>query len=708
MTFQKKGLKQHSLFPRLHFPLLATLLCCLYVSSCGIPEDRTYYGDEEIRRIIDQINFRIDSLTLTEHPNPVAFFDSLVRVNPNPGIEDLFHKYLAIGLYFDEKEKNYNTALSYADSTLQLFEGNQYKPEYEMFHVYAILRKGEILRGLHLYGTAIQHFLRGWRMIDTDKTPCMASEYLGRMGTTSYRQENYRDAIDFYSRSWQVSSLCPAHTDFTWFVRTYHHYHNLASNYYGLQMPDSTLFYNELAIALIDEKEESGVFSEAPNQVHFLEVARGVAYANKGTSLATLDRGEEAVWFWKESVGINERRGFANEHAELTRLLLAGYYIEEGLLDEAGVQLAMARDWLDRFSSESAERRWWEMQWKFLDRTGDETEAYAAYKQYMEMEETATDNRIEAGAVDMASQIRLFEQQHEIDRLVREREINQIYLVSAIIISMMAFVIIFLVWRNWRLSRKNIDRLTDLNTTISKQNNQLEKSNKAITKIMSVVAHDLRSPLAGVRELSSMMLDDEMINGDQRKWAQMIHQSSNQSMKLVGEIINFDFLQQDSVNVEKKPVEMYAFLQQCTDMLQFQANAKNQVITFCKPAGEDEGIVCLIDRHEMTRVINNVAGNAMKFSPEGSSIILKLEQTKDHIRISVKDQGIGIPDEMKELVFDMFTESRRHGTNGEESFGLGLAISKLIVEGHNGKIWFESDEKSGTTFYIELLSGEKQ
>jgi len=72
------------------------------------------------------------------------------------------------------------------------------------------------------------------------------------------------------------------------------------------------------------------------------------------------------------------------------------------------------------------------------------------------------------------------------------------------------------------------------------------------------------------------------------------------------------------------------------------------------------------------------------------------------VRISVKDHGIGIPPEMKDKIFDMFTEAKRSGTAGEQSFGLGLAISKQIVEAHGGRIWFESRQGKGTTFFIDL------
>jgi signal transduction histidine kinase len=79
-----------------------------------------------------------------------------------------------------------------------------------------------------------------------------------------------------------------------------------------------------------------------------------------------------------------------------------------------------------------------------------------------------------------------------------------------------------------------------------------------------------------------------------------------------------------------------------------------------------------------------------------------MEHNAHSVLIAVKDHGIGIPAEMKDKIFDMFTEAKRTGTAGEQAFGLGLAISKQIVEAHGGKIWFESKPGQGTTFYVEL------
>src|SRR6202042_2421381 len=102
------------------------------------------------------------------------------------------------------------------------------------------------------------------------------------------------------------------------------------------------------------------------------------------------------------------------------------------------------------------------------------------------------------------------------------------------------------------------------------------------------------------------------------------------------------------------------------------------------------GLNINIDRERIERMINNLLGNAIKFSTVGQEIVIELEQKDKTVLITVKDNGIGIPPEMQNEVFNIFGSTRRKGTAGEKSFGLGLSICKQIAEAHDGKIWVQS------------------
>jgi two-component system sensor histidine kinase VicK len=108
------------------------------------------------------------------------------------------------------------------------------------------------------------------------------------------------------------------------------------------------------------------------------------------------------------------------------------------------------------------------------------------------------------------------------------------------------------------------------------------------------------------------------------------------------------------------------------------------------------------DEVKFMQVINNLISNAIKFTHDGGIITIRIEEKKNLILISIQDNGIGIPEHLQDGLFEKFTKARRPGIKGEPSVGLGMSISKTIVEWHKGRMWFESKEHKGTTFYIEL------
>lgn len=648
-----------------------------------------------------EITALVDSLVLAGNPDPEVFLDSADQATRQPDVENLFRKYTALSYYYSEYGNNHALAETYTDSTLQLFEANQYESDYDMLHLYAILKKGDTQQHQHLYGTAIQYYMQGWQMIDPETTPCIAAEYLQRLGSISYQQENYRNSINFYSRSWRLSAGCNAHTDFSWFRRTFQHYNHLASNYRELQMPDSSLYYNEWALALVQEAESSGRFSDNASHRHYLELAKGVAYSNSGTSSIEFGREEEAEQFWKMSIAINERRGFDNENAERTRLELAEYYVDTGRLEAAEQQLARALEWLDRVPSMELRLRWWQVRWKWLARTGDVAKEYAAYRQYMELKDDAWQNKVAAGATDIADQIRLSEQRHEIGQLQSESEMGDLYLVMAVIVSFLTMVILFLIWRNWTQSKRNVQDLADLGKQVFNQKLQLEKSNKTITRIMNMVVHDLRNPISGIKGISSMILADGGLKEEQKNMIRLVHESSDNALELINELMESNVLEElenRHKSKKKEATEIRPFLKGCVEVLQFRAREKNQKIEL----DMNGNATVSINRNAMHRVIGNLINNAIKFSHKNSVIRLRMEHLTNSVLLSVQDSGIGIPDNFKEKVFEMFTDAKQQGTSGEKSYGLGLSISKQIVNSHGGSIWLESEKEKGTTVYIEL------
>jgi len=296
----------------------------------------------------------------------------------------------------------------------------------------------------------------------------------------------------------------------------------------------------------------------------------------------------------------------------------------------------------------------------------------------------------------------LKDQQLEVIR-EEKRYANRLLLLVGIACAL-AGVIIYLLWRN----KKRDERI---HATLERQYKQLavitaalEGSNKNYARLIRVVAHDLRNPIGAINAFTGMMLDGPPSEWD-KEWMILIDNASKGCLQLITELLETDF---DIGNqpLQKERLDVIALLQESAQLLAYRAVEKNQMLI----TPDVDAIFLFADRRKLSRVIDNLLGNAIKFSREGATIEIKAEQRAavtpgkpSTVTISVRDNGIGIPHEMAAKIFEPFeTTIKRKGTSGEPSFGLGLYICRQIIEAHGGHIWFESEPGQGSTFFISL------
>lgn len=240
-----------------------------------------------------------------------------------------------------------------------------------------------------------------------------------------------------------------------------------------------------------------------------------------------------------------------------------------------------------------------------------------------------------------------------------------------------------------------------LNRKISEQNNNMQQTLTALqesqeenTRMMKIVAHDLRNPIGAITSIASLLLEEEHHTTDDRTMIDLIKISGENSLELTKSLLLTNIREEE---LKKEKIDIYQLLHYCVDLLKFKAQEKKQRIRL-----KATHVILSINREKIWRVLSNLLTNAIKFSPNEADIYVYLEEKPNEVIVAVKDSGIGISDETHDKIFQMFTESRKSGTAGEQSFGLGLAISKQIVEAHKGRIWYESKLGSGTTFFVAL------
>lgn len=262
---------------------------------------------------------------------------------------------------------------------------------------------------------------------------------------------------------------------------------------------------------------------------------------------------------------------------------------------------------------------------------------------------------------------------------------------------LLAAVIISMFWRNARQNRRIHATLEDQYRQLTATTTALEKSNKNYARLIRVVAHDLRNPIGAINSLTGMKMNSNTLGKD-GEWMQLIEKASQRCLQLITELLETDFEIREET-LQKEKVDVNTLVQQAVQLLNYRVTEKKQQLII----QESTVHVIQADREKLTRVLDNLVVNAVKFSPEGSMIKIITAETPTGIVISVQDNGIGIPPGIGDKLFEPFESTiKRKGTSGEQSFGLGLYICRQIIEAHGGRIWFESHPGQGSTFFISL------
>jgi two-component system sensor histidine kinase VicK len=216
--------------------------------------------------------------------------------------------------------------------------------------------------------------------------------------------------------------------------------------------------------------------------------------------------------------------------------------------------------------------------------------------------------------------------------------------------------------------------------------------------VLHMLAHDLRGPLDIARSLVVQMADQMEDEGSKRK-SEAISSILQQSIALITNLTDREFIEMVGAALIKRRIDLVQKLKDYLEECRRSSDLANR--TFVLEHTTDSAMV-EVDEAKFMQVINNLMSNALKFTLSGGIITVRIEPHEDHVLLTCADNGIGIPAHMLPRIFDKFTSAARPGLNGEPTIGLGLSIVKDVIEWHQGKIWCESKEGVGSSFFIKL------
>ncbi len=245
--------------------------------------------------------------------------------------------------------------------------------------------------------------------------------------------------------------------------------------------------------------------------------------------------------------------------------------------------------------------------------------------------------------------------------------------------------------------RKKTERL------ILQAKEEAERASKFKDQFLSTMSHELRTPLNAVLGFSDLLADERYgpLNDRQQRYVGHIHNGGKHLLKLISDILDLSKIEAGRMELSREEVTLAAAFSEVISALYPLAEKKSQQLI----QQLDPQVHVRADGMRLKQILMNLIGNAIKFTPERGRIELNAHRINDRIRIEVRDNGPGIPEEQQQRIFEAFVRLKQSGT-ATEGTGLGLAITSRLVELHGSKLGLESGAEAGACFYFLLPAAD--
>jgi signal transduction histidine kinase len=239
--------------------------------------------------------------------------------------------------------------------------------------------------------------------------------------------------------------------------------------------------------------------------------------------------------------------------------------------------------------------------------------------------------------------------------------------------------------------------ITVLTKELDDQNQLLQTLNEQKNEFLGIAAHDLRNPIGVILGISNLL--EKQTGEEHKKYTEIISGTSSTMLQLINDLLDISKIESGKLDLKKNETDYIAFIKRNVKMNDYFAQNKN--IGIVSEFGMENQLLSF-DDGKIDQVLNNLIGNAIKYSNPDTTITVKVFKEENKIVTQIMDNGQGIPEQEINDIFKPFKRTSVKPTSGESSHGLGLAIVKKIVEGHNGEVGVSSVVGKGSNFYFTL------
>ncbi len=238
---------------------------------------------------------------------------------------------------------------------------------------------------------------------------------------------------------------------------------------------------------------------------------------------------------------------------------------------------------------------------------------------------------------------------------------------------------------------------------MKQKNQELARLNALKSEFVSTVSHELRTPLTVILSSSNNLLDGAVgaLSDDQKKWVKKINGHALRLHEMINDILNLSKLQSGKAEMNCSALDVAEFVREKVDGLLTLAHERSLRLGVSVPTTLR---LLWVDAARLEQVLTNLIGNAIKYTPTGGKITVSVTENSDAMEFAVQDTGPGVAPEHRNMIFERFRQIRQKDDpeKATQGIGLGLAISKEIVNHHGGKIWVESEPGQGSRFVFTI------
>lgn len=263
---------------------------------------------------------------------------------------------------------------------------------------------------------------------------------------------------------------------------------------------------------------------------------------------------------------------------------------------------------------------------------------------------------------------------------------------------------VYFILLNWNKSlekevEKKTHELQRSNESLVSANLKLQELDRLKTEFLSMVSHELKTPLTAMKTSSEFMLEEKCDQDTRRQLLALINRNIDRQARMVDDLLDISRIESNRIKFDMESVDLHEALEHSLENIRKLSDDKGIEIETDMP---EQVPKVHADKDKLIQVFVNLLNNAVKFTPKGGTITVSAQETSHNVEVSVKDNGIGMDPENLEHVFDKFYQIDSTSTRKVGGCGLGLSITKGLVEGMGGSIKVESEPGKGSTFIFTL------